>query len=699
MKTQRMDGRFERFKQEAKRRVDQKVLVDDNTVLAHKKLLCRAKAKSYTQRLDHLVFGSLKNLGYIEFEPIEDIKMQVVPWLYQEIGLCLSKKEDMERAVDRLFSSSINNYLETHTNYLKREENRIQSIKDREEEEKRKFDEARRIRRDIRAQKRLSKKKRLYKEEIESTVLAKRVVEQDPFKIMFVDFEDDLPFELGCRTYGGFWFELWIVLSKAKSLYEKGFQGSNEGINEKEKSKQLSKHSDEEDDFLDTPNVRNFVINLLNSPRFRDHGIRINLREDVKEFMVDSLALMHTNLFKFDEVRAERIEKILQTSSTIFDNKIIDLALQEKLLNRHILRSIESTVLEIVFKSCDYKIASKPAHSRTNINSEGDNQAQINQDGAQNPEDIPPVNTHEELQVEEDHNNYIIPEIKAEDRMIESLKTKFDIVFISRSNSSQNKPIQQSPDVVASSSQTQVQQGQIAQLNNEIPHTWESMFTIRHILTDQINQGQEVEPKYTAIGRMREALNYDEEYAKDSPTHHGGSTHHLTHSTEHVLTEEERLKREKEKLTQFGRKYLLEEFEQKILAKEEQHRNKLAEEEQARKDAYIEQYYGDKYENDMKEFPIYEADRPTTVIPAEYQQDVLFINCINQRNIREEFERKVRDQFKDKFKEHLKQNQGELNLKEMFTKVDKRAETFLLENIIGEDPNLKDRIPVFDFEL
>lgn len=77
--------------------------------------------------------------------------MQVVPWLYQEIGLCLSKKEDMERAVDRLFSSSINNYLETHTNYLKREENRIQSIKDREEEEKRKFDEARRIRRDIRA--------------------------------------------------------------------------------------------------------------------------------------------------------------------------------------------------------------------------------------------------------------------------------------------------------------------------------------------------------------------------------------------------------------------------------------------------------------------------------------------------------------------------------------------------------------------
>jgi flagellar motor switch protein FliG len=101
----------------------------------------------------------------------------------------------------------------------------------------------------------------------------------------------------------------------------------------------------------------------------------------------------------------------------------------------------------------------------------------------------------------------------------------------------------------------------------------------------------------------------------------------------------------------------------------------------------------------MKEFPIYEADRPTTVIPAEYQQDVLFINCINQRNIREEFERKVRDQFKDKFKEHLKQNQGELNLKEMFTKVDKRAETFLLENIIGEDPNLKDRIPVFDFEL
>lgn len=69
----------------------------------------------------------------------------------------------MERAVDRLFSSSINNYLETHANYLKREDARLLGIKNREEEEKRKFEEARKIRRDIRALKRLSKKKRLYK--------------------------------------------------------------------------------------------------------------------------------------------------------------------------------------------------------------------------------------------------------------------------------------------------------------------------------------------------------------------------------------------------------------------------------------------------------------------------------------------------------------------------------------------------------
>lgn len=82
MKTQRMDGRFERFDKEARRRTDQKVLVEDNIILAHKKLLCRAKAKSYASRLNSLVFGSLKDLGYVEFEPIEDIKMQVVPWLY-----------------------------------------------------------------------------------------------------------------------------------------------------------------------------------------------------------------------------------------------------------------------------------------------------------------------------------------------------------------------------------------------------------------------------------------------------------------------------------------------------------------------------------------------------------------------------------------------------------------------------------------
>lgn len=128
-------------------------------------------------------------------------------------------------------------------------------------------------------------------------------------------------------------------------------------------------------------------------------------------------------------------------------------------------------------------------------------------------------------------------------------------------------------------------------------------------------------------------------------------------------------------------------------------RQKIAEEEQARKDAYIEQYYGDRYDKDLQEFEVFETDRPTTIIPGEYQQDVLFINDINKANIREEFERKVRDQYKEKFKEHLKQNQGELNLKPMFAKVDKRIENFLIEDIIGDNPNLKDSVPVFDFEL
>ena len=60
---------------------------------------------------------------------------------------------------------------------------------------------------------------------------------------------------------------------------------------------------------------------------------------------------------------------------------------------------------------------------------------------------------------------------------------------------------------------------------------------------------------YTAIGRMRESLNYDVELAKDSARNHGNSTHHLMHSTEQLISEEERLKKEKEKLVKFGRKF------------------------------------------------------------------------------------------------------------------------------------------------
>lgn len=225
------------------------------------------------------------------------------------------------------------------------------------------------------------------------------------------------------------------------------------------------------------------------------------------------------------------------------------------------------------------------------------------------------------------------------------------------------------------------------------------MFTVRQVENDPKKHTLEEEPRYTAIGRMREGLNYEAELAKDSNAHHGSSTHHLTHSAEQIIPEEERIRKEKEKLVKFGRKYLLEEHEEQIRLKEEETRRKLAEEEQARKDAYIEQYYGDRYDKDLQEFEVFEADRPTTIIPGEYQLDVLFLNDINRGNLREELERKVRDQYKDKFKEHLKQNQGELNLKPMFKKVDKRAESFLIEEIIGDNPNLKDRIPVFDFEL
>lgn len=77
--------------------------------------------------------------------------MFFMPWLYQEISQNIAHREEMERVTDKLFTHTIDYLIEDHSVYLKREEDRIQQIVDQEIEDKRQFDEARKIRRDIRA--------------------------------------------------------------------------------------------------------------------------------------------------------------------------------------------------------------------------------------------------------------------------------------------------------------------------------------------------------------------------------------------------------------------------------------------------------------------------------------------------------------------------------------------------------------------
>lgn len=736
MKTQRLDAKYKRLEEEKERRRLQRRLYYENRTSAHKKLISRVKAKTMIQRAQRMVLSGLKDIGYIQQDPIEDIKMQFMPWLYEQTTSAIIHREDMESSANNLIGVAIDHFLNEHNLYLTMERERLQKIKDDEEKAEAKFLEDRRKRRQWRAQMRLAREKRRFREALDERVITKRKAESDPLKIMCVDFEDELPFENACRTYGGFIFEILSVLSTAKNfILEKEAEKypTEESFKDAKEVKEPSApHSTPEDNFMLGDDLRQFLFNFMNSHRIHERSIRLNFKESVKQPMIEGFEMMKENLFKFDEMRQDLINSLLE-QGCLFESSILQRAWNEELLDRDIFNHFQRIVLEILFKSTKYVIPQKPKLEQEEKPAEQGEQNEANKDeaakdgeaaqptegegtAAQEPAPEANAEVQEEVVEAEPEPEYVIPEIKPEDKVIESLKNKFDIVFVveqteeeaapngdvaedanedgeGKEDNGQEEKRRPSKSAKEDNSNTNLTSHRSnADLTSSVPD-----YTIR---PKQVRDPEN--PSFEAIARLREDINREPENLGQT---HRSSMLKTMGSGQDSMLDEPKGQNENDKLREFQRKYLLDEYEAKLKKEEEERRMKIEEEKRKEKEAYIEQYYGDRYDNDLLEFEIKERERPCSTIPQEYAEDVIFINEVNRNNLRDEIERKLKEVAKDSFKPLMKsttnlaQGGNEINLKDGYIEVDKLMEEMVLAELIGKDGKFKDEMPVFDFEV
>lgn len=104
MKTQRLDELNRRLEEEQARRRLQRKIYFENKLEAHKKLCCRASAKQVAVRVRKGVMGILKDVGFMEHDPMEDLEMFLMPWLVQETVTALKSHGQLEETAHQMLA-------------------------------------------------------------------------------------------------------------------------------------------------------------------------------------------------------------------------------------------------------------------------------------------------------------------------------------------------------------------------------------------------------------------------------------------------------------------------------------------------------------------------------------------------------------------------------------------------------------------
>lgn len=642
MKTQRMDAEYKRLQEEITRRELQRKLFYENKRDAHKKLYSRVLSKNFLSGIEESTMKFFTETSkqelqdYFRDEVKEEVEGSFYDWLIDNTCQQIDHEQRIRKAANRIVERVPFDLRLLHRHYLNKEEQRILGIMQKEAEKQRRFEEERAARRAHRHLLRVSRTKRRLKEEIEAKIYSKKSLEGEILGLKLVTFSDQDPEIKKFRTYGGILYEIWSVLSYAR-----------EAVNTKV-DPPLEKFLVQDDD------IKKFLMNFLSDPVIKEKGIRLDLNEKYKAEIEAALHHMDTDLLTFNEVKEEIIGNLLQHNDLVVSMGI-EYCIAHGRLEQMAYHWLLVNLLRIFFKSNDYKVAEDTAPFADDDKKDNVADQSLAVDGGNTSLPVPDPKlikqgsqnsgTHQpapgdELSIlksagtggrRKSHSKLrtMGPEITEEDRRIEALKKKLDIHFVPSK--------------------------------------------------------EEISKQTVAIFRIRESLNREA----------------LRPEVEKQIQEEkERKKQEAEaihdpkKHIDYHRKpYLLEEYLGELKANEESAKKAQEDEELKKKEAHIEQYYGDVYEKEFKNYDFDEVDRaPTNInetLSLDNDREVLFIHRVNQGLFRKAILEKMRESFKEITL--IK----DIDLDKRILPLDKHIEHEVLSSIVKD----KDKLPVFDVEL
>ena len=595
MKTQRMDEAYRRENEEDARRQLQRTAHLENRREAHCKMYSRALAKGLLEGLETVALDTGEAVGRTcddsgclrdEFEAA--VKGRFYDWLVAGATAEVARVRKVETGMESMVEKPGALLVEVHEHYIEIERRRLQRIEDAQIEERERFDEERRKRRERRALLRVQRTKRRLKEEVEAKVVSRRTNELDVLGVKLVAFNKHEEEPKRWRSFGGAALEISLVLTRCKRVLNSRIETPSEG-------------------FLLEEDMKKFLIHFLAESGLKEGGLRVDIKEKYRPLIEEALAEMEADLIAFNESVHDTIERIVQHDD-LLDDFCLDFCLEYQYIEREVYKSFLKYLFLVFFKSNDYKIVQPPEAKEPIDDGKADGgdlyNGDDNKDGGDDKGNDDKANDDKVSQAppgqtgplttmsgEGSHNNVQssasvrkAPEITEEDRKIEILKKKLDIVFTDSST--------QSID-------------------------FEYLFRIQEQLDRE-------DFKQSVLQEMKEKAAKKKE-------------------------EKEAIVDEKATLEYHKKQYLLDEYLESVKKEEERQREAEEEEEAKRMAEYIEPFDGSAYENDFKLYDILEADRPPTNINESIETgvSVLFINYVNQYL----FRRSVFDRLRETFKE------------------------------------------------
>lgn len=480
-------------------------------------------------------------------------------------------------------SEAPKDYEDTHYHYLEQEHKRLEKIRTDKEDRLKKLAEERAQRRHRRQLLRVERSKRKLKEEIENKVVSRRTNEPDIWSIKLLSFSDDDNEPKKFRTYGGFLYELWAVTSNVRTSLNKRVETPFEK-------------------FLLDDDQKKFMIHLLSENSIKDRGIRISFNEKYKTEIEEALNHMENDLFSFNETKEQVISNITEHDDLLVGLGL-EFALQHTLFEKDVLKAILKGLLRIFFKSNSYKLPEEPkvigdAGADASGGASGDLKPPgEDQKGVSDPSGVTPTDgaaagepqPHDDPTQTAAHTapKRVIPEISEEDKKVEALKRKLEVVF-------------RAPELPQ-------------QAGN-----YSCVFRLR----ESLNR--------TAIRpEVRQRLEEEEQRQKE---------------------EASKVVDPKAELKYHGKQYLLDEYLGQLRQLEEARKQEAEEAARREEEAYIEQFHGDTYARDWTRHEFEEADRPPTALNESLWSSsarVLFLHRVDQGLFRRELVAKLRELFKE----------------------------------------------------